>query len=148
MGWVEDLRGEVVGLDTAPLIYFVEENSAYINMLRPFFLAVDKGEISVVTSIVTLVETLVYPLRQGNINLANRYREILFNTKGLKTFAISQDIAEEAANLRALYNIRTPDAIQMATASIAAASAFLTNDTDLPSTIKLKVLVLDKLRSL
>ena len=38
MGWVGDLRGEVVGLDTAPLIYFVEKNQAYIDMLRPFLM--------------------------------------------------------------------------------------------------------------
>jgi hypothetical protein len=26
MEWVDGLRGSVVGLDTAPLIYFIEEN--------------------------------------------------------------------------------------------------------------------------
>lgn len=148
MGWVGDLRGEVVSLDTAPLIYFVEENQTYIDMLAPFFDAVNKGEILVVTSILTLVETMVHPFRDNNAKLINDYQEILFNTKGLKTVAFSQDIAEEAAWLRALYKIRTPDAIQMATASSSGASVFLTNDIRLPSTSKLKVLALDKLRSL
>jgi hypothetical protein len=30
MEWIEALRGTVVGLDTAPLIYLIEENSAYL----------------------------------------------------------------------------------------------------------------------
>jgi predicted nucleic acid-binding protein len=147
MGWVEDLRGKVVGLDTAPLIYYIERKPVYIDMLRPFFQAVDRGEISIVTSVITLTETLVHPLRNGNKDLANRYRDILFRSNGLTTLPLSPDIAEEAAQLRALHNIRTPDAIQMATAIKGRASFFLTNDTCLPSSPRLQVLVLNNLRS-
>ncbi len=147
MGWVEDLRGMVIGLDTAPLIYYIERKPVYVDILRPFFQVVDRGEISVVTSVITLTETLVHPLRNGNKDLANRYRDILFCTKGLATLPLSPDITEEAAQLRALNNIRTPDAIQMATAIKGAASFFLTNDARLPSSPKLKVLVVDNIRS-
>lgn len=44
MEWVASLRGKTVGLDTAPVIYFIERNPLYISMLRPFFELVDKGE--------------------------------------------------------------------------------------------------------
>ena len=147
MEWVEDLWGKVIGLDTAPLIYYIERKPVYIDMLRPFFQAVDRGEISIVTSVITLTETLVHPLRNGNVDLANRYRDILLHTKGLATLPLSPDIAEEAAQLRALHNIRTPDAIQMATAIKSAASCFLTNDAHLPSSPRLRVLVLNNVRS-
>jgi hypothetical protein len=30
MEWIADLLGQVVGLDTAPLIYFIEEHPTYI----------------------------------------------------------------------------------------------------------------------
>lgn len=30
MGWINDLQGKTIGLDTAPLIYFIEENPVYI----------------------------------------------------------------------------------------------------------------------
>ena len=62
-----------------------------------------------------------------------RYREILLNAENLTTALLSHEIAEEAARLRAEYNIRTPDAIQMATAIHEGASFFLTNDARLPS---------------
>lgn len=54
MEWVAALRGQVIGLDTAPLIYFIEEHHAYLEIVRPFFVAMDRGELSVVTSTVTL----------------------------------------------------------------------------------------------
>jgi hypothetical protein len=38
MGWVDDLRGKVIGLDTAPFIYYIERHASYIDVLRLFFL--------------------------------------------------------------------------------------------------------------
>ena len=146
MGWIATLRREVVGLDTTPLIYFIEENPTYLGIVRPFFEAMAAGEFSVVTSVVTLLEVLVHPFRYGDAKLAQQYRDILVNSKNLTIVQLSRDIAEEAARLRASYNIRTPDAIQMATAICLGASCFLTNDARLPSLPKLDVLVLDKLR--
>ena len=37
MEWIDDLQEKTVGLDTAPLIYFIEENPAYIETVRFFF---------------------------------------------------------------------------------------------------------------
>ncbi|MDZ8262049.1 type II toxin-antitoxin system VapC family toxin [Nostoc sp. ChiQUE01b] len=87
---------------------------------------------------------LVYPLRQENTALAQQYREILFNSQGLTTIELFPDIAENAAQLRADYNLRTPDAIQMATVIRGGASFLLTNDARLPSLPGLSVLVLDR----
>jgi len=39
VGWVDALRGKTVGLDTAPLIYFIEQSPGRIEKLRPFFAA-------------------------------------------------------------------------------------------------------------
>lgn len=146
MEWLVQLQGQVVGLDTAPLIYFVEENPLYLEITSAFFEAMARGEFEVVTSVVTLLEVLVYPLRRGDTALAQQYRDILFNEEGLATIQVFPDIAEEAAQLRAVYNLRTPDAIQMATAIHERASFFLTNDARLPSLPGLTVLVLDELR--
>lgn len=81
MEWIDDLQRKTVGLDTAPLIYFIEENPAYIETVKLFFGAMDKGEFSVVTSTVTLLEVLVHPLRSNDRELATEYRDILLNSK-------------------------------------------------------------------
>ena len=145
MGWVDSLSGKVVGLDTAPVIYYIERNPQYIEMLRLFFQAVDRGDCSVVSSIVTFLEGLVIPIRQGNTDLVRQYHNLLFKTKGLKTIFLDQQIAEEAARLRAFHKIRTPDSIQVATAITMEAAFFLTNDKRLPSLPNLKILMLDDL---
>jgi hypothetical protein len=70
VGWLDDFHGEVVGLDTAPLIYYLETNPTYLPLVDPFFAAVATGEVTVVTSTVTLVEVLVHPLRRAEPELA------------------------------------------------------------------------------
>ena len=97
MGWVDGLRGTIVGLDTAPLIYFIEANATYISKVRPFFQSLDRGELSVVTSTVTLAEVLVHPLRSGAAVLVQRYRDVLVGSGALIMQEVSQVIAEEAA---------------------------------------------------
>jgi len=146
MGWVDSLKGSIIGLDTTPLTYFTEENPTYIDVVDPFFKAVGSGELMVVTSVVTLLEVLVRPIRDGNFILTQRYRDFLLNSRNVTTHFLSQGIAEEAARLRAFNNIRTPDSIQMATAIFGGASFFLTNDARLPSLPNLKTLVLKDLK--
>ena len=41
-------------LDTAPVIYFVEKNLAYIEHVKPVFALIDAGELQAVTSPITL----------------------------------------------------------------------------------------------
>lgn len=85
MGWVEDLAGGVVGLDTAPLIYYVESNPTYLSYIDPFFEALDRGEIRAITSIVTLIETTVQPVRRGDATLTARYEDLLLATAYIDT---------------------------------------------------------------
>ena len=145
MEWLVQLQGQVVGLDTAPLIYFIEQNEAYLELVRAFFLATSRGEFQVITSTLTLTEVLVHPLRSGNIALADQYRDIILDQENLITLPVSTEIAEVAAQLRATQNLRTPDAIQIATAIQAGATFFLTNDARLATVQNLDVLVLDSL---
>jgi len=142
--WINDLQEKTVGLDTAPLIYFIEENPVYIETVRFFFEAMERGDFLVVTSTVTLLEVLVHPLRSNNRELATEYRDILLNSK-LTILEVSSSIAEQAAQLRADYNIRTPDAIQISAALSAGASHFFTNDIRLPEIPSIQILSLDAL---
>ena len=144
MEWINDLQGKTVGLDTAPLIYFIEENAVYIEAVRLFFEAMDKGNFAVITSTVTLLEVLVHPLRSNNKELAAEYRDILLNSR-LMTLEVSNAIAEQAAQLRATHNIRTPDAIQISAALEAGATHFFTNDIRLHEIPSIQILSLDAL---
>jgi predicted nucleic acid-binding protein len=67
------------------------------------------------------------------------------NFPHLSVIPVTDDIAERAAFLRARYNLRTPDAIQVATALISGSPAFLTNDKSLSSIEGIDIVILDLL---
>lgn len=145
MEWLDPLKGGIVGLDTAPLIYFIEKHPTYWGIVHPFFAAMTRGDFRVVTSMVTLLEVLVQPLRRRDRELAQQYRDILIDAEGLTAMPLSQEIAETAARLRAEHNLRAADAIQAATVIHAGASFLLTNDARFLSLPEFSVLLLSKL---
>ncbi len=67
------------------------------------------------------------------------------STNCARRILIDSTVAERAADLRARYNLRTPDALQTAAALDTGWQAFLTNDTQLKRVIELRVLILDEL---
>ncbi len=89
----------------------------------------------------------MHPLRNDNVKLAQQYQDILLNQEYLKVFSMSSEIAKLAAELRATKNLRTPDAIQVATAIQNGADFFLTNDMSLKSLSNLTVLILDNINA-
>ncbi|HTJ13602.1 MAG TPA: type II toxin-antitoxin system VapC family toxin [Dinghuibacter sp.] len=126
-----DFSSKVVFLDTAPLIYFIEGHSDYQPVLKSLFASNDHGDFTFITSSITLLEVLVKPIREGYAHLVGQYREILLNAPGIEIYEIDTNIAIRAAELRAKYGLRTPDALQIATALEFSADYFLTNDTRL-----------------
>jgi len=140
MGWVDELRGKTVGLDTAPLIFYIEDHPVFADRLEPFFQLVESGDIQLVTSTVTLLEVLVMPLKRGDERLAHDYNDFLVSSPNVTTLPVSPAIAQIAAELRATTKLQTPDAIHLATALQHQATAFLTNDRDFGDTRSLKIL--------
>lgn len=140
------LRGIThLGFDTSPFIYLVERNPAYLLLCREVFKRVDAGAISGHTSVVTLTEVLVVPLRVGNTAVEKEYRDLLRHGRNIGLTSINLAIAETAADSRARYNLRIPDALQMAAAIKAGCQAFLTNDSGLKRVTELTVPTLDEL---
>lgn len=145
MGLIDELGPGPVALDSAIFIYFIEENERYLALLEPLFEAVDAGRVAAITSTLTLLETLVVPLRRGRPDLARRYEELLVHGRGLTLVPLDLDLLRAAAALRARHNLRTPDALQIAAAFALGATAFLTNDRRLPQLAGLPIFQLDDL---
>lgn len=134
-----------VAIDTACFIYFAEAHERYASLLRPLFAAADAGALQLVTSIVTLLEVLVVPYRAGANELAVRYELLLTRSRGINLVAAGAAEARLAAQLRAQYGMRTPDALQLATGLEARCTAFVTNDRAFPTIPGLPVIQLDSL---
>jgi len=145
MGLTQKLKNKNVFLDTAPLIYYIEENHKYSPVLNKLFLANSKGNFMFQTSVITLLEVLVHPMRENEHQLVEEYKNILCNSPSIVIQDINIDIVVSAAFLRAKYGLKTPDSIQVASALYLSAEYFLTNDIRLKIVNEIEVLVLDEL---
>jgi hypothetical protein len=56
-----------VGIDTVTFIYHFEQNEQYFPLTQSLFRAVLQGEIAALTSVITLAEVVMLPLRQKKI---------------------------------------------------------------------------------
>jgi hypothetical protein len=73
----EALRGvNRLFLDTAPVVYFVEQNPELIARVEPIFARLDLDIIGVVSA-VTLAECLVFPIKRGFTDLEKAFEEIV-----------------------------------------------------------------------
>ena len=136
-------RHSRIGLDTNILIYFVQDHPRYTDWCDSFFHRIQAGETAAVTSTVSLLEALVQPYRLQNDCLVQKFYALLSTYPGLVWSPVSLEIADRAAELRARYNLSTPDAIQIATALDAGATGFIGNDKGLKKVQELECLALD-----
>lgn len=134
-----------LGFDTAPFIYFVERHPSYLAVMREIIRRVDAGELEGYSSVVTLTEVLTLPMRLGKGGIVQEYRDVLLHSRHFTPIPLNAALAERAALLRARYTLRTPDALQIATALHAGCQSFLTNDRALKRVTDLRVLILQEL---
>ena len=145
MGLTSALGVGPVALDTSIFIYLIEEAPQWLPLVRSIFASATNGERVLVTSELTLLEVLVVPYRTGDLSLAERYEALLTRSRGLTMVNIERNQLRAAAQLRARYRLRTPDALQVAAALTARCSTFLTNDRRLPQIGGLRVVQLSDL---
>ncbi len=75
-----------------------------------------------------MLEILVRPYRDSNVDLVNQSYALLVTHPGIQWIELSLSIADQAARIWAEHNLRTPEAIQAATALQLSATGFLAND--------------------
>lgn len=144
MGRLNFPQGSRLYLDTAPFIYAIEEHIVYWDYLRPIWTAFEAGEVQVVTSEISLLETLVQPIRDNNSKLANTYNELLTGSE-VFLVPVSTEILRTAAELRATQNFKTPDAIHAATAMTSGCQYLVANDNGFRRLTSIEVFILDDL---
>ena len=145
ISFLKRLKNQKIAIDTMIFIYAFEEHPAHAPFLRSFFSALEKGEMEAVTSSVTITECLTQPYRVKDFTLAAQYMALFRNFPHLSVVPVTDDIAERAAFLRANQKLKTPDALQLATALLSGSNFFLTNDESLSSIQDIPILILDRI---
>jgi len=115
-------------LDTCVWIYHFEQNAEFGKAANYVIEQLEAGRFRAVASELTLLELIVKPLQIGRQDAADDYETLLSYFPNLALEPISREILLEAAALRARYRVRTPDAIQLATAFKSGATLAITND--------------------
>lgn len=120
-------EGARVTLDSAPLIYYLEDHKTFKPFYAPLFMAEADGLLEFVISSIAVAEILTGPFKAGNEALANRYRKTL---SAWEIVVLDAALAALAARLRAGHKLKLPDAIHAATAIASGSAALITHDRD------------------
>lgn len=116
-------------IDTSIFIYFIEQHPRYQILCEPVFQALEVGKIKANTSSLSLMEILVQPYKKKADDLVLKFYALFTTYPNLNWIDLNLAIADIAAKLRADYRLKTPDAIQAASAVSSGVTGFLCNDT-------------------
>ena len=139
--WAGLPKGATVMVDTAPFIYVLESHPQFADQFVGLFEAAAIGDLVIALSTITLAEVLTGPFKAGQTALAKRYEKTM---SLYRVVPVSAPIAALAAQLRAQYRLKLPDAIQLATALDIGAAAFVTHDRDFSRVTGVEILTNDK----
>ena len=129
-------------LDTAPIIYFVEQKEHYLNHIKSIFKTNYRSEFY--TSAISIAEYSLYPYLYDKSLLA-KYNHFL-DIMGIKVIEINKEIAEKSALIKSQFKFfKTADSLQLASALVFNCDLFITNDKQLRQYSDLEILVLDDL---
>ena len=134
-----------IGVDTAIFIYHFEQHPRYFPLTQILLSGIETRQWTAVTSSVTVMELTVRPWQRNRPEVAQAYQNALAHFPNLTLADVTQDIARQAARLRAHYRLRPADALHIATAIEHRATAFVTNDRHLTRlTPELTLITLDE----
>jgi predicted nucleic acid-binding protein len=112
----------MIYLDSCILIYALEDQGDRGNAVRR---ALADVEVAVASSALALQECLVGPLRDRNAELRDRYVALFTR---IESIALDTAAFIRAAELRADFALKTPDALHLAAAQLAGCTELWTND--------------------
>lgn len=137
-------RHRRIALGTSIFIYQLEANPRYLALTDSVFAWVERAGHEAVTSTITMTELLVPSYRDKDEHRVDEFYGLLSTHPNLRWIPPDLETADLAAQLRATYRLRTPDALQAATALRAQATGFFTNDPVFARIEELKTAVLDQ----
>ena len=137
-------RHRRIALDTSVFVYQLEANAKYLSLTDAVFAWVERTGHEAVTSSITMTELLVPSYRDNNEHRVDEFYGLLSTYPNLRWMAPDLEAADIAARLRATYKLRTPDALQAATAILAQATGFITNDPIFLRVVEFETALLDQ----
>lgn len=134
-----------IALDSSIFIYQIESNKRYLTLTDQIFSWLDQPGSKAITSTITMTELLTQPYRVLDEQRVDEFYALLATYPNLYWVAPDLEIADLAARMRVLHKLRTPDAIQAATAVHGRATGLVTNDSAFDRVREIETILLDRL---
>jgi predicted nucleic acid-binding protein len=123
--------GSRILLDSVSIVYYLERNPRYFDAAAEWMERVNAGRLTAVASALLLAEVLVPAYRAGSPAAARKARAALERIPNFQLLEVTAGVSDVAARLRAEHNLRTPDALHVATALNQEVEWVVTNDSRL-----------------
>jgi predicted nucleic acid-binding protein len=133
-------RHRRVALDASAFIYLFEVPGPLARATAAILDAADLGRLTVVIATLVLAEIAVRPVRAGDETLVERYADGVRELRGVQVVPLTTDLSIDVGIIRGRHRVRLPDAVHLATARHAGASAIVTNDLRMPAIAHLSVI--------
>jgi predicted nucleic acid-binding protein len=117
----------------------------YVGLTDPIFTWLGRPNHTGITSTITITELLAPAYRNSGEALADQFYGLLTTYPNLEWVAPNLEVADIAARIRAQHRLRTPDALQAATAIQAHATGLVTNESIFERVEAFETIVLDGL---
>ncbi|MBU0455691.1 MAG: PIN domain-containing protein [Pseudomonadota bacterium] len=131
----------ILFLDSCVVIYWVEMAEPYYSKWIKTMQRINRQypRAPLAVSRLSILECLVCPLRENNLQTYQTYVDFFANP-GVKIVELDARVIDLATQIRARYRLKTPDAIQAASAlSLEGSVKFITNDAAFTNVPKLSV---------
>lgn len=138
-------RHRRLAIDTSIFIYQLEADTRYLAHTDEIFEWIEKPGHTAVTSAITMTELLVQPYRDKDESRADQFFGLLTTYPNLEWIPSDLEVADVAARIRAAHRLRTPDALQAASAIRTKATGLITNDAIFSRVPHFETLVLEQL---
>lgn len=137
-------RHRRVGIDSNVLIYLLEGSGDLADKCAALLDGIAAGESEGVLATLALAEICSGPARFGDPALVERYADELSALENVRVVPLTSDLAVDAATIRGSRALSLADAIHLATARHAGATAFVTNDRRITGISGLEAVYLDE----
>ena len=138
---IDDLveRHRRIAIDANAFIYLFESPGSLARATGAILDAAELGKVTVVVSTMVLAEIAVGPVAAGDETLVERYADAIRGARGVQVVPLTADIAVDVGIIRGRHGAQIPDAVHLATARHAGATAIVTNDERMPALPHLEV---------
>jgi hypothetical protein len=137
----------IVYLDASVLALHLTADSTYLPLTRVVLAGIRDGELSGLTSALSVYQLLVEPYRSGAEGSAERIERLLSGLPGLDIVPVTPSIATQAAQVKAQIGGSLTRAVQIATALASDAELYVTPRSALRRIAGLGVIQLDAYRA-